>query len=213
MQEGIKKMYDKAGPRVAEAIRSRRMDAWYCSTAEEAVAKVLELIPAEDTVTWGGSMTLNSLHIKELLRQRGQKLLDRDAVMKDMDARGKLEREAFFCGTYLMSANAIAKTGELVNIDGHANRVAALCFGPERVIVIAGMNKVCPTVETALARARNTAAPANALRLERNSPCGTTGQCADCKSPECICNQIVITRGSSIPGRIKVVLVGEDLGL
>lgn len=212
MLEWTKKMYDKAGPRVAEAIRRRRMEAYYCSTAEEAAAKVLELIPMEDSVSWGGTMTITQLGIKDALRARGQKLIDRDTA-KTPEEREAIMKEAFFCGTYLMSANAIAETGELVNIDGMANRVAALCYGPGSVVVVAGMNKVAPTLDAAISRARHIAAPANAQRFDGRTPCAVNGQCADCVSPDCICNQIVITRGVRPAGRIKVVLVGEDLGL
>jgi len=211
MLEWTKKMYDKAGPRVAEAIRRRRMEAYYCSTAEEALTKVLELIPMEDSVSWGGTMTVNQLGIKEALYARGQKIIDRDTA-KSPEEREALTKEGMFCGTYLMSANAISETGELVNIDGMANRVAALCYGPKSVVVVAGMNKVAPTLEAAISRARHIAAPMNSQRFEGKTPCAVTGQCADCVSPECICNQIVITRGVRQAGRIKVVLVGGDFG-
>lgn len=212
MLEWTKKMYDKAGPRVAEAIRSRRMEAYYCSTAREAAEKVLALIPAEESVSWGGAMTVDQLGIKEMLARRGQTLLDRDTA-KTPEERDEIMRQALFCGTFLMSANAIAETGELVNIDGNANRVAALCFGPRQVVVVAGMNKVAPTLEAAVSRARHIAAPANAQRFDGKTPCAVSGQCADCKSQDCICNQVLITRGCRPAGRIKVVLVGEELGL
>ena len=212
MTEWTKKMYDKAGPRVAEAIRRRRMDAWYCSTTEEALAKVLELIPMEDTVSWGGVMTADQMGIKDALRARGQKLLDRDTA-RTPEERQQIMRQSLLCDTFLMSANAVSETGELVNIDGMANRVAALCFGPRSVVVVAGMNKVAPTLDAAVSRARHIAAPANAQRFDGKTPCSVNGQCADCISPDCICNQIVITRGVRPAGRIKVVLVGEDLGL
>ena len=113
---------------------------------------------------------------------------------------------------FLMSTNAITMDGELVNIDGRSNRVSCLCWGPQNVIIIAGMNKVALDVESALKRVRNFAAPPNAVRLNKNTPCAQTGKCADCYSPDCICSQIVITRRSSTPNRIKVILVGEELG-
>ena len=112
-----------------------------------------------------------------------------------------------------MSSNAISKDGQLVNIDGMGNRVAAMCFGPRQVVVIAGMNKVLGTLDDAVARARNVAAPANAQRFGLSTPCGVTGQCGDCTSPDCICSKMVITRFCMPAGRIKVILVGEDLGL
>lgn len=122
-------------------------------------------------------------------------------------------RKALTCDTFLMSSNAISEDGQLVNIDGNGNRVAALCFGPRRVIVVAGMNKVVGTLDDAIARARHIAAPANLQRFDVKTPCSTTGCCADCVSPQCSCAQIVVTRFSMNPNRIKVVLVGENLGL
>jgi len=111
-----------------------------------------------------------------------------------------------------MSSNAISVTGELVNIDGTGNRLAALIYGPSNVIILAGMNKVMPTVEAALSRVKNTASPINAIRLSRNTPCAVTGICSECQSPDCICAQTVITRRSNQAGRIKVILIGEELG-
>ena len=121
--------------------------------------------------------------------------------------------QALNCGTFLMSSNAISKDGQLVNIDGMGNRVAAMCYGPRQVVVIAGMNKVLGTLDDAIARARNIAAPANAQRFGIKTPCGLTGQCGDCTSPDCICSYVVVTRYSMVHERIKVILVGEDLGL
>ena len=121
-------------------------------------------------------------------------------------------RLALTCGTFIMSSNAISADGQLVNIDGNANRVAALCFGPESVLVIAGMNKVMGDLDSAIARARQVAAPANAQRFDIKTPCAVTGSCGDCTSSDCICCQMVITRACRPAGRIKVILVGEDLG-
>ena len=186
--------------------------AYYCSTAEEAVEKALELIPREDTVSWGGAMTVDELGLKQRLAQEGYTLLDRDTA-KTPEEKQAIMRQALTCGTFLMSSNAISKDGQLVNIDGMGNRVAAMCFGPRQVVVIAGMNKVLGTLDDAVARARNVAAPANAQRFGLKTPCGLTGQCGDCTSPDCICSKLVITRFCMPAGRIKVILVGEDLGL
>ena len=208
-----KKMhYDKAGPRVAEALRRNLFDAYYFSNREEAIEKIMELIPAEDTVSWGGAATVDELGIKDLLRQRGQKLLDRDAV--PFEERMELMRRALTADTFLMSSNAITEEGELYNIDGNGNRVAALCFGPKSVIVVAGMNKVVADMDAAYARVRHFAAPANAQRFaELKTPCAVNGQCGDCRSTDCICAYLVATRVSRPAGKIKVVLIGEDLGL
>ena len=207
-----KMQYDKAGPRVAEALNKRYFEAYYCSDREEGLKKVLELIPGEHTVSWGGTMTVDELGLKQRLAQEGYTLLDRDTA-KTPEEKQAIMRQALTCGTFLMSSNAISKDGQLVNIDGMGNRVAAMCFGPRQVVVIAGMNKVLGTLDDAVARARNVAAPANAQRFGLSTPCGLTGQCGDCTSPDCICSKMVITRFCMPAGRIKVILVGEDLGL
>ena len=208
----MKTQYDKSGPTLIKAMKKRQFDAYYCSTAEEAVEKVLELIPAGDVVSWGGVATVDQLGIKDRLRQRNQPLIDRDTA-KTPDERMDMLRQALTCDTFLMSSNAISEDGQLVNIDGMGNRVAALCFGPKQVIVVAGMNKVAGDLDSAMSRARHIAAPANVQRFDVKTPCAVTGQCGNCTSPDCICAQIVTTRFSKIPGRIKVVLVGEVLGL
>ena len=212
MNQYKKKMYDLSGPKTAEALNKRHFEAYYCSTAAEAVEKVLELTPKTDVVSWGGAMTVDELGIKDRLRQRNQPVIDRDTA-KTPDERMDMLRQALTCDTFLMSSNAISKDGQLVNIDGNGNRVAAMCFGPRQVVVVAGMNKVLGTLDDAVARARNVAAPANAQRFGVKTPCGLTGQCGDCTSPDCICSKLVITRFCMPERRIKVVLVGEDLGL
>ena len=208
----MKKQYDKAGPTLVKALKKRNFDAYYCSTADEAVEKVLSLIPEGDTVSWGGVMTVDELGIKDRLRQRNQPVIDRDTA-KTPEERMAMLHQALGCDTFLMSSNAISEDGQLVNIDGLGNRVAARCFGPKQVIVVAGMNKVAADLDGAIARARHIAAPANAQRFNGKTPCSANGQCADCTSPDCICAQMVVTRFCKVPGRIKVVLVGEELGL
>ena len=212
MNENKKKMYDLSGPKTVEAMKKRHFDAYYCSTAAEAVKKALELIPKTDSVSWGGVMTVDELGLKQRLAQEGYTLIDRDTA-KDPVEKQALMHQALSCGTFLMSSNAISKDGQLVNIDGMGNRVAAMCYGPRQVVVIAGMNKVLGTLDDAIARARNIAAPANAQRFGIKTPCGLTGQCGDCTSPDCICSYVVVTRNSMVHERIKVILVGEDLGL
>ena len=212
MDANTKKRYDKAGPQVVKALEKRHFEAYYVSTAAEAVEKVVELIPKEHTVSWGGTATMDALGIKQRLAQEGIALIDRDTAQTPQE-RQEMLKKALTCGTFLMSSNAITKDGQLVNIDGMGNRVAAMCFGPRQVVVIAGMNKVLGTLDDAVARARNVAAPANAQRFGLKTPCGLTGQCGDCTSPDCICSKMVITRFCMPAGRIKVILVGEDLGL
>ena len=205
----LKKRNDKAGPLVAEALNKRGFDAYYVSTAEEAKAKALELIPEGAVVSWGGSITVDQIGLKEEVLNKFS-VINRDAA-KSPEERMELMRQALTCDTFLMSANAITEDGQLVNIDGNGNRVAAPCFGPKEVIVVAGMNKVVGSLEDAWDRARNYAAPVNAQRFELPTPCGKTGLCADCKNSSTICTHFVVTRMGK-NGRIKVILVGEELG-
>ena len=206
-----KMQYDKAGPKVAEALNKRHFEAYYCPDRAAAIEKVLELIPQDHVVSWGGTATVDELGVKEALRQRGQAVIDRDTA-KDAQERQQMLKQALTCDTFLMGSNAISADGQLVNIDGTGNRVAALCFGPTQVVVVAGMNKVAGDLDGAMRRAREVAAPMNAQRFPLKTPCVANGLCGDCKGPDSICAQIVTTRLCKPAGRIKVVLVGEDLG-
>lgn len=206
-----KMQYDKAGAKVAEALNKRYFEAYYCSDRAEALEKILELIPQDHVVSWGGAATVDELGVKEALRQRGQAVIDRDTA-KDAQERQHMLKQALTCDTFLMGSNAISADGQLVNIDGTGNRVAALCFGPTQVVVVAGMNKVAGDLDGAMRRAREVAAPMNAQRFPLKTPCVANGLCGDCKGPDSICAQIVTTRLCKPAGRIKVVLVGEDLG-
>ena len=211
MEAPIKTRYDKAGPQVAEALRRRHFEAHYVSTAQEALELALTLIPKDRTVSWGGTATAAQIGLMDRLHQGDYQLIDRDTG-KTPEEKQALMRQALTCGTFIMSSNAISADGQLVNIDGTGNRVAALIYGPEHVIVMAGMNKVAANVDEALSRVHGTATPMNCKRLGKNTPCSATGVCSDCLSPDCICNQVVITRRSGIEGRIKVILIGEELG-
>ena len=168
-------------------------------------------MPEGSSVTWGGSMSIIECGLMDAIKTGKYEIIDRDLAKTPQEVREMYARQVM-ADYYLMSTNAITMNGELVNIDGRANRVACLCWGPQNVIIIAGMNKVATDVKDAIKRARNIAAPANTVRLNRNTPCVQTGKCGDCYSPDCICSQIVITRRSSTPKRIKVILVGEELG-
>ena len=189
----------------------KNMEGYYCATSAEAVEKALSLMPEGSSVTWGGSMSVIECGLMEAIHQKNYELIDRDVAKTPQEVREMYARQVM-ADYYLMSTNAITMNGELVNIDGRANRVSCLCWGPQNVIIIAGMNKVTTDVEDAIKRVRNIAAPANTVRLNRNTPCTQTGKCGDCYSPDCICSQVLVTRRSSTPNRIKVILVGEELG-
>jgi hypothetical protein len=213
MEEPMKVRYDKMGSRVVKALQSRFFDAWYFSNAAAAVEKVFSLIPATDVVSWGGSLTTRGLNLTKLATEKGYKVIDRDKATT-VEERTELQRQGLLCDTYLTSSNAITEDGQLVNVDGSGNRVAAMLYGPRQVIVVAGMNKVVKTLEDAHVRARTIAAPTNAQRFPAyKTPCNETGVCSDCSSPDCICSFIVYTRMSKPHHRIKVILIGEDLGL
>lgn len=207
-----KERYDKLGTSVVKALTARHFEAYYCTDTQSACEKLLSLIPEGDTVAWGGSQTLSEIGAQDLLRARGQSLIDRDTA-KTPEERNAIMRAALTCDTFLMSSNAISEDGQLVNMDGNGNRVAALIYGPRQVIVVAGLNKVAKDLDAAIARVRGTAAPTNAQRFNVTTPCKITGTCADCKSPDCICANMVITRICKPAGKIKVILVGENLGM
>lgn len=204
------KMYDKKGPKVAENFNKRGFEAYYCPTKEDALAKAISLIPEDHVVSWGGSVSINDIGLRPYVLEHRQ-VIDRDTA-KTPEERQELLRKALLCDTYIMGTNAATEDGQLYNIDGTGNRVAALIFGPKQVIVIVGMNKVEPTLETAVSRARTVASPMNMQRFSKKTPCAVTGMCADCLSPDSICNQMVRTRRCAPAGRIKVILVGENVG-
>ena len=212
MLEPVRKLYENKGPKVVEALTKRHFEAYYVSDKVAAVKKVLEIIPKNHSVAWGGTMTMDELGLKEELKAAGYALIDRDTGSTP-EEREQIMHKALSCGSFIMSSNAITEDGQLFNIDGKGNRVAALIYGPENVIIIAGMNKVVKDMDEAYARVRNYAAPANAQRFDIDTPCKKTGECFNCMSASTICAQFVTTRICKPAGRIKVVLIGEELGI
>lgn len=198
---------------IINGLEKRNMKGYFCQTVEEANNLILSLIPEGDSVSWGGSMTIRDTGLTKLIKETGKyTVMDRDEAKSPEEMR-EIQRQALLCDTYVTSTNAITINGELVNIDGLGNRVAALCFGPKQVIVFTGINKVMHSLESAIERARNIAATTNIHRFPANeTPCKLTGKCGNCTSDGCICRQILITRMSMIPERIKVVIVNENLG-
>lgn len=200
------------GEKLIKNLNRRHMEAYYCPTSQEAVKKVMELIADGSSVTWGGSMTVRDMGIPQALKDRGTlNVLDRD-VVEGAEEKQQMYLRAFTADVYLSSANAISEDGVIVNIDGNGNRVAAITWGPKKVIFIIGLNKVAQNVEAAIARARSTASPINAQRFDINTPCKVDGVCHNCNSAESICSYIHLLRNSRTAGRHVVVLVGEELG-
>ncbi|HEY9551625.1 MAG TPA: lactate utilization protein [Prevotella sp.] len=192
-------------------LERRHYAAYFCKTSADIINKVRELIPEGSSVSWGGSMSIRDSGVTAYLKQGNYTVYDRDDV-NTPEEKQHICRKAFECNFYLGSANAISEDGVLVNIDSNGNRVAAMMWGPEHVILIISLNKVCADVDSAMKRARHTAAPTNMARFDLNTPCHTDGLCHDCKSPESICNYITIHRMSHPAKRHIVILTEEDLG-
>ena len=208
MDENIIKRNELLAQKVIKGLGTRNMTGYYAANREEALKQALALIPEESTVTMGGGMSVHEIGLVKALKEGNYNFIDRDE-MKDKRAA---MLAAYDADVFLASTNAMTEDGVLVNIDGNSNRVSALAQGPKKVVFIVGMNKVCSDVDGAMKRARNAAAPINAQRFGLSTPCASTGACMNCKSPDTICCQFLITRYSRHSGRIHVILVNDNLG-
>ena len=204
--------YEKRGKILVKNLQSRHFEAYYCANKEEALEKALELIPEGASVGWGGTLTCQQIGLLDAVRKGNYKAIDRDACATP-EEREQAAKDCLFSDVFLVSANGLSMDGQMVSIDGTGNRIAAIIYGPKTVLVVAGMNKVEDTLEDAIRRARTVAAPMNQQRFGLPNPCTATGTCANCKSETSICNQILITRNCRPVGRIKFILVGENLGM
>ena len=203
--------FQSAAESIIKNLEKRNMEGYFFETGAECVKAITDLIEEDSQISWGGSESIKECGLLDALKKGNYTLIDRLTAKSPEESR-ELYAKAALSDYYLMSTNAITMAGELINIDGNGNRVACVIHGPKHIIIVAGMNKVVSDVEAGYARVRDIATPANTKRLNKNTPCFHTGRCGDCLSPECICNQVVITRRSGHPGRIKVFLVAEDLG-
>lgn len=208
MDAMITKRNELLAQKVIKGLASRNMTGYYAADREEALKTALSLIPEGSSVTMGGAMSAHEIGLVDALKNGNYDFIDRDAYE---DKRAAM-LAAYDADVFLASANAMTEDGVLVNIDGNSNRVSAIAQGPRKVVFIVGMNKVCSDLDGAMKRARNVAAPINAQRFGLSTPCAKTGACFDCKSPDTICCQFLITRFSRHPGRIHVILVNDDLG-
>ena len=202
--------YANLANNVIEKLKLRQMEGYYFDNSAQALQEIIKLIPEGSTIAYGGSVTITEIGLLEALRKGNYTVYNRP--MTGGEDYDEYYRNAVSCDYFLMSSNAITYDGVLVNTDGAGNRVAPLIHGPKNVLVIAGMNKLCGTLDSALDRVSNVAAPPNCVRLHRDTPCAKLGRCADCLTPDSICSHTVITRRSNKPGRIKVILIGEALG-
>ena len=208
MNENITKRNELLADKVIKGLESRNMSGYYAADKQEALKKALELIPQGSTVTMGGAMSAHEVGLVDALKKGNYNFIDRD---QEEDKRAAM-LAAYDADVFLASANAITNDGVMVNIDGNSNRVSAIAQGPKKVVFIVGMNKVCDDIDGAMKRARNVAAPINAQRFNLSTPCAKTGACFNCKSPDTICCQFLITRYSRHEGRIHVILVNDNLG-
>lgn len=208
MNENISKRNDLLAKEVIKGLESRNMKGYYAKTKEEALKIALSLIPEKSTVARAGSASVDEIGLSQALIDGDYEFCNRDA----MEDKRAAELFAFDADAFICSSNAITRDGILVNIDAKANRVAAIAYGPRKVVMIVGMNKVCDDVDGAMKRARGIAAPVNAQRFGGATPCTKVGSCFNCMNPDTICCQFMVTRFSRIPDRIHVVLVDDMLG-
>lgn len=208
MDENRIKRNDLLAEQIIKGLESRNMTGYYAKSKEEALKMALDLIPEGSRVAKGGSMSVVEIGLEDAVKNGNYEYCDRVA-MKD---KREAELFAYSADVYLGSVNAITEDGVLVNIDGNSNRVSAYAYGPEKLVLIVGLNKVASDADAAMKRARNEAATINAQRFGLSTPCSKTGRCMDCKSPDTICCQFLITRYSRHKDRIHVILVNENLG-
>ena len=208
MNSNIVKRNELLAQTVIKGLQSRNISGYYAASREEALSIALSLIPEGSTATMGGGVSVHEIGLVDALKNGNYSFIDRD----DYADKREAALLAYDADVFLASCNAVTSDGVLVNIDGNSNRVSAIAHGPKKVIFIVGMNKVCDDVDGAMKRARNVAAVTNAQRFNISTPCSKTGTCMNCKSPDTICCQFLITRYSRHAGRIHVILVNDNLG-
>lgn len=207
----IKMRNNLLAEQVIKNLKSRNIDAYFVQTKEEALKKALELIPENSSISWGGSSSIEEIGLKESIKNGKYIVFDRDDA-GSLEEKDKIVHQGLSSDFFLASCNAVSENGMLVNIDGMANRLSAICYGPKHILFILGTNKIVKTLDDAISRAKNISAPINAQRFDIDTPCKKTGCCYDCLSPNTICCQLLITRYSRIKGRIILILVNENLG-
>ena len=208
MNQNVEKRNRLLAQTVIKGLESRNMSGYYAADREEALKIALSLIPEGSSVTMGGGVSVAEIGLVDAMKNGNYNFIDRNEY-KDMREAYLL---AYDADVFLASCNAITNDGVLVNIDGNSNRVSCIAYGPKKVVFVVGMNKVCNDVDGAMKRARNVAATTNAQRFGLSTPCAKTGACYNCKSPDTICCQFLVTRFSRHAGRIHVILVNDTLG-
>ena len=221
MDAAMKRVLRQQAEAVIEKLERNNMKGYYAASKAEAVEKVAELLHEGDTVAVGGSMSLEEAGVMALLRSGRYQFLDRYAPGLTREEIEEIYRRSFFADAYLCSSNAVTMNGELYNVDGNSNRVAAICYGPRSVIMVVGCNKIVRDIPAAVIRVKRRSAPAHVARLRCAPPCAKTGSCAGiqregmtdgCGVDGRICCNYLVSARQRVPGRIKVILVGEELG-
>jgi len=211
-QSIFKDIYFKRCQLASTSLKANGFEVIYADNSKEALDKVMFLIPKEAKVGIGGSVTVRDIGLVEAIEKQNNTVFMDWGKPVELKEKLKVRKEALTSDVYLTSSNAITLQGQLVNIDGTGNRVSAMIFGPKKVIIVAGANKLVDTLDEALARIRNIAGPLNAKRLNKKTPCALTGKCTDCNSPDRICKITVILEKKPSLSDITIVLVGENLG-
>ncbi len=211
MNEFLKQSLKNRALKTISALEKNNMKGYLAETAEDAKKLIAELVSGDKLMTSGGSMTLKDSGIQDFLNENYPNIfIDRDRISPEEVP--ELMRRAFSADTYFTSTNAVTENGELYNIDGNGNRVAAMIFGPKQVIVVAGLNKIVSDLDAARDRLESYASPANCIRLARKTPCAELGHCAHCKSPDRICCDYVVMAQQRVKDRIKVIFIAEEYG-
>lgn len=212
MDNNAKFVVEKRIERTIEALKANNMNGYYAKSQEELFEILESLSKSGDKVSVGGSMSLFEAGVMDWIKGQDFNYLDRYAEGLTKEDIKSIYREAFTCDVYFTSTNALTENGYLYNVDGNGNRVAAMIYGPDKVVVVAGANKIVKDEYEAEERNRETAAPANAHRLSRKTPCAKVGHCMDCSSPERICSDFVLIKKQMAKDRIHVIIMDEALG-
>jgi hypothetical protein len=213
MDQSIKWFFEARAQAVIKALEHNRIQGSYIPDQDQVAEKVMAMIPPDSSVALGGSMTLFETGVVHALREAPVNLIDRFEKGISPEETGARLRQGLHADYFVSGVNAVTEQGELVFVDASCTRVAPILFGPKKVILVAGCNKIVPNLANAQERIRHFVAPTNAKRLGRKTPCAKTGQCADCDSPDRICNATVVLHKQADKERLQVVLVGGELGL
>lgn len=212
MDNNLEWVIEQKVKRTIDALEKNNINAYYLESKEEVIETIKDIVDEGAVVTCGGSMSLFETGVIDHLRTERYQFLDRYKEGLTIDEIRKIYLAAFDADAYFTSTNAITEDGELYNVDGNGNRVAAMIYGPKKVIAIVGVNKIVKNLDEAIKRNRYISAPANAKRLNRNTPCVKTGYCMDCKSPEKICRAYTVIKSQGIKDRMHVLFINEEIG-